>query len=462
MIAASLVLGIYLWVQSYLKSEGFRNHLTTAVCHQLQVDGAFDGIHWNDSTLVSNRFEAKGRSDAASLQKLRADSIRGTVRFGSFRKEAWDVPLIEIRHLNLSARLGTPGIQGRTRTIDVGSPRKTWWKKWLPSRVDIGEIRIEDARFDFAGPFALNGNQIKAVVKPMRGDGWSVRCWRGDVQFGKLPPASVEELHFTTGKDGLYVNDALFGTRDGARITMTGQFGPNRSLSVQAGFKKLPADKIVAPDWKQRLKGEFEGNLDFRRESSDEHLVQNGAIRLRNGVLQALPVLDRIAAYTNTDRFRRLVLHRADARYTVRPDHVQISEIYLESKGLLRITGRLRIERDSARPWVECPIDGSFRVGVVRETLKWLPGAEQKVFSSPRDGFAWTTMKIGGTVGDPVEDLTPRLKEAAVDTAVEELVELPERVLEQGVDVLGKPGDLIDKGSDILQKGLKFVPFLGE
>ena len=78
-----------------------------------------------------------------------------------------------------------------------------------------------------------------------------------------------------------------------------------------------------------------------RRGRGKKPPVIQGHLKLENGHLTALPVLDRIAAYTATERFRRLNLRIAELDYRMEGELLELTNIVIASEGLLRIEGKL-------------------------------------------------------------------------------------------------------------------------
>ena len=61
---------------------------------------------------------------------------------------------------------------------------------------------------------------------------------------------------------------------------------------------------------------------------------------------------------------------------------------------------------------------GTLRMGVTPQTLQWLPGSRERVFTVAQNGYVWTDVKIGGSILTPQEDLSARLANALRDEAV--------------------------------------------
>jgi hypothetical protein len=143
----------------------------------------------------------------------------------------------------------------------------------------------------------------------------------------------------------------------------------------------------------------------------------DGELQLSDGEIAGVPLLKRIARLAHSDRLRRILLTRGSLSVTEKAGVIAVSNLLLESKGLMRLEGAGRIFGDR--------IDGALQLGVTMEILRLLPGAQARVFTSAHDGYYWTPLHLTGLVAHPEEDLTPRL----VAAAAEELFRDPDKVL---------------------------------
>ncbi|MEN8866782.1 MAG: hypothetical protein ABF381_14470, partial [Akkermansiaceae bacterium] len=205
-----------------------------------------------------------------------------------------------------------------------------------------------------------------------------------------------------------------------------------------------------------------------------------GHLKIKEGILTALPLLDKIAAYANTSRFRRLVLNEISLDFKRVGEKLELTNIILWSEGLVRLEGEMEIEGNDI-------LKGDFRVGVSPGTLAHIPGAETKVFQRGDLGFLWTSLKVSGTLDSPQEDLSDRLIAAAKDRMFELLPGVGEYALkftgqpigeatkaslkEGGIilkmgksafdkaaellnpDITGGPAKVIEGGAEVIEKG---------
>ena len=233
----------------------------------------------------------------------------------------------------------------------------------------------------------------------------------------------------------------------GTSFHVSGEAGHRIDLRVL--FENMGAAELLSEDWRKRLHGKMRG------ETSITEAETVGVVELREGSLELLPVLESLARHARNDDFRRLTITQAQARFRRTPQRLEVREFSLEGP-TLRLTGHGSVEND----W----IDGVFQVGIAPGTLRWVPGAESRVFTRQEDGFLWASMRVAGPVESPNEDLSPRLVDAAVAQTIEEA---PGKVIEAAgtaVDSAREVGRrVIDAGERAVEKGAgllrDFVPF---
>ena len=76
----------------------------------------------------------------------------------------------------------------------------------------------------------------------------------------------------------------------------------------------MQCDEVVPEDWAKRITGELTSDFVVEGEIGSTPLI-TGELELSDGHLTALPVLDLIASYTGTERFRRLSLRKAELKF---------------------------------------------------------------------------------------------------------------------------------------------------
>jgi hypothetical protein len=295
---------------------------------------------------------------------------------------------------------------------------------------------------------ALTASGIRVDVKP---DGGS-RSFRAEASGGeiRLPHEFMPAIRLDRARLR-YQDGAVFLThlcadawRDGC-FEVSGEWDRDtRRFSFEGGLSGVKCEEILSETWAKRLIGTLSTDL-----AADNHvgkLVAHGRLVLHNGTLTALPVLDMLAAYADTRRFRVLALSEAHADWRWEKDLMELSNIVIASEGLARLEGRVIIRGRE--------LDGNLRLGLVPGTLANIPGAETDVFTPGERGLLWAPIHLTGTLDKPREDLSDRLIAAAGLRIFETLPETGEKAIKFTRSVLGDhPSKTIEKGVEIIEKG---------
>lgn len=489
-----LVLGSFVFayqaVRSYLRSDEFRVMLGERAGAELGGEADFEVFEWDGWSVRTDEFRFSETDGGAKIvaRGLEADVDVGAVWRGLYRIE--DVRLREIRvAADLRKKDGAIDdevIEEESVARVSDAKKEGFWQRFLPERVELtgvdvaelrGEVLTDDGLWSWDGVNARVGPGMNAEIYDFGLTGGEIRT----------PISVVEELDLrsATGRYSggrLYLLGSRFEALKEARVEMTGDFDfETGAWNLHGESLGGRIEEVIAPDWRQKLMGPMEVSFDVTGER-EEDAVTKGKLSIKNGILTALPVLDRIAAYANTARFRRLALAEASLRFRKVGERLELDEILLSSEGLVRLEGRMVIQGEVIER-------GDFRVGITPGTLAHIPGAETKVFERGELGLLWSPMKISGTLDAPQEDLSERLIAAAGERMFELIPETGQYALKfggqaieestkvilenQGV-VLGKgrelanqvgkiveeqtgvdPSKVIEQGGEVLEKGVE-------
>ena len=274
---------------------------------------------------------------------------------------------------------------------------------------------------------------------------WHMKTKGGAIQGTGLPKFDLETIDFRWNPESKeFFIASADATSVGGRLAVEGDMvlGDDSNLDLRVNLTGLEIAQVVPEDWSKRLSGQLE--IDAVVTGDVDAIQSEGTIAVKEGVLTALPVLDQLATYTRTERFRRIALNRADAKFAKNGEQLLIHELFLQSDGLARLEGAITIDQSQ--------LDGSLNLGVIPGILKWLPvgeDMEKAMFKDDRDGHRWTKVKIGGTVNDPSHDLDDQLLAAGVETAKDTI----KSILEDPGSAKEKTEQLIDTANSLL-KGL--------
>jgi hypothetical protein len=450
-------------IKSWLHGDGFRDRLVAKLESTLQAEVNVEDLHWQDSSLYIAGLEAHGYRDAA-MARISVDGVRGS--FDGARDQAWQVPDITLNQLRVE--FSDDRLPQRAETVldddDAAASLQSvpgFLRRWVPQRAEIGVVRIDatnlSVKGDGARPEVFALRAVETASKPISGSrgGWRIQGRGGDMHIAGQPELGIEGFDLRWVGSDVYVNRSTLEIYENGRINADGEvrFGEMDTLDLRLELSGIDCSEVLDETWAERASGTISGVVEVEGEiggAGEGGLAQSGTLKVDNAVLKDLPVLKKIATYTQSPKFDPLFLHQAEMDFERSGDRLVISNLVLESNGLTRLEGSMTLNGDVIE-------SGKFRLGVTPGTLSMIPGAERKVFVEAEGGFLWTDVEVVGTLSQPKENLSQRLVGAAIEAVIEDT---PGKVLDTAKDALQNPtgtaGGLLEKGGEAL-KG--FVPF---
>jgi hypothetical protein len=180
--------------------------------------------------------------------------------------------------------------------------------------------------------------------------------------------------------------------------------GEDKSVDFKLRFDKLPLREWLPASWQSYVAGTAAGEMHWKGKNPKlETASVQGSLRVREGRVRRLPFLQKLASITGKKSIEELELNECSAKVHWESPTLEIRNIEIEDKGKFRIEGTVSVREKS--------LGGALQLGVTREYLEWLPGAEE-VFANERGGYLWTKVNLSGTIEQPQQDLSPRILEA--------------------------------------------------
>jgi len=283
---------------------------------------------------------------------------------------------------------------------------------WLPSRFEVGGLDIGRARLRFRSQRGVEIASLQDAALDIYpdGKGWAIDGKGGLLSVSKLPSLKVVSFRSRTQGDMFFLTDGEFRLGEAGKISASGEFGDNSKLRVQ--WSQVDVDPFLEEPWRSRLSGVLAGTASIEwPESGIAAGKAVGNFRLTDGVAENIEMLDQVATFTGAPQFRRMPLQEFSGNYEWTRNLLKITNLVAESTGLLRLEGACTIAEGGR-------LDGSLRVGVTPQTLQWLPGSRERVFTVAHHGYLWTDVRIGGSLQNPQEDLSSRLAAAVRDETI--------------------------------------------
>ncbi|MCB1278068.1 hypothetical protein [Prosthecobacter sp.] len=452
------------YIRTYLRQDDFRQKAEEMTVAKLGGKARIAQINWNDDTASI----ADLSLETAGGWNVDAGGIRASLDFGAIRQGAWSIQNAGADDLTLRRVDRMPE---QTSAAEPSAPKgsmdadsiPSFLRRYIPAETQISGFDIHQFVFE-QGAWKIADTQLRL-------GGWksgeisvSAKMSGGSLQTPIAAPEQKKPLKFELahatlrlGDSQLQLSDAALRWKQGSEVTLRGGVKfETGEWQTFAHFKAVPLDEFLDPTWKQRLSGKIEGDLEMSG-SHGSPPEWKTEVALKGGALTGLPVLDKLVTYTNTHRFKRLVLDICSATIRAQGDALVIEKIVVQSNGLLRIEGALAIRGRE--------VSGDLMLGVTPETVRGIPGAERRVFveTNPAGppGLQWARVHVAGTLDAPKEDLSSRLVGAVgmsllFDTP-QEVGLGAEKLLKPvvGDEAAKVPGKVIDGASGVIESGVK-------
>jgi hypothetical protein len=435
----------YASVRSYLHSEGFRRLLSEKAGAAAKVTGGFTPFRWEGLAVDAEMFNATGKG---IISDLRVDGLHTEIGLGGLRRGVWEIRGTRMGRVAVSLDATQAGAAATAEVVRKPSAPPVESKGWLPREVELQGLELGQvdllARLD-QGPLTASG--MKVDVKPDGGR----RAFRAEVTGGGIrlpfhlaPEVRLDRARLRYREGAVFLTHLSAGAWKDGRLEASGEWDrETRRFSTEGGLSGVKCEEVLSETWTKRIIGVL--STDFTADNHTGMPVARGRLVLSNGTLTALPVLDMLAAYADTRRFRVLTLSEAHADWRWEKNFIDLTDIVIASEGLARLEGRVTIRGKN--------LDGKLRLGLVPGTLATIPGAETDVFTPGERGLLWTTIHLTGTLDKPREDLGDRLIAAAGLRMLETLPESGEKVIKFTRSVLGDaPSKTVEKGVEIIEK----------
>jgi hypothetical protein len=347
----------------------------------------------------------------AQSESLEADNgekaMKSLIAHGIAAKfDPWGIFLRQWRFDSVHVESGDVEIQIYEAHPEAVRP-KPWFAIFLPNRVYLTKIQSEQAnitwrlRGERAGFF---GTQL--LITP-NGRDFEYVATGGRLKMVPIPDLELRRTHLLITKTflTLYDLDLASDSNSDESIHAKGHagLGQDKSIDVKATFKSVPIRQWLPAEWKGRFDGSAFGDLHYTgKDSKLESSSGEGSLRIRNGRIDDLPFLEKLAELSHKKTFERLDLNEWSLGFAWRYPEIELKDIAIEEKEKFRIEGEISIKRRLLR--------GTIRLGLSREYLEWLPNPEE-VFSRRSSGYLWTDVHLSGTIDEPEQDLSQRIVE---------------------------------------------------
>jgi hypothetical protein len=457
----------YVWLRSYLGSADFRKLILSHAESTLKAQSTMSPLRWDGFQVNTDYFEASG---PASMKQISVEGIKTGIDAAGVMRGVWSVSPSRVTKLSVTwdttaPALAAPLANPSTVETAAASAKKSWFDSWIPKKFESDSLIINDSLIRLItrdGDAILSGTRWD--VEPTDSvDKAKVRANGGKIKlpFEWAPELKLDKMRLTYQSGYLYLTDSSFRVYENGHLDLGGELDlENQSYSLEGSLRDVMCSEVLPADWRQRLTGKVESSFSVR--SGQTAPTVKGHLRIDQGILTALPILDKLAAYSQSLRFRTLTLHAAECDYEWNGDRITLTNVKLGSEGLARMEGRITFTRTGpGQPYL---LNGDFQVGLAPGTLAQIPGAEEDVFQPGERGLLWAPMHLSGTMDDPKEDLSDRLMAAAgarmfdiIPATGVKVLKYTQQVVQDAATGTGVVSKAVETGGKVLEQGTGVV-----
>ncbi len=405
-------------VITFLHSDDFRDDLAKQVGAEVGCKVEFGDFKWSGLSAKNDKVSVSGEGaiESAEVENLSLDVEMDFIKRDKFT----------IRNIELDSVSAVLDLRKDFLRFERVEKEKGFLASLLPEEVEFENAEIYDLDAvvkSHSGDFLVRGVRLEAANDQgtYRGviNGGTVK-----LPFSFLTLATIEKGEISSVDEEIYVKDLSMRIFKSGEVQLNGVVdlaeGARQLYDMKGVLTGLKCQDVFPDNWHRHLRGDVEGSFRIRPYGGSEPKIV-GQIEINDGTLMALPLLDVISKQFFEPKYKTLRFDKFECVVEKYRDEITLRDIILDSPGLLKVEGYLRIEGER--------INGLLDVGVPEVYISKIPGARGKVFKHGKDGLLWAKVKIGGTLDNITEDLKDRLVNAAIDAAIGDIFKMTGQVV---------------------------------
>ncbi len=466
-VALIFSLLFYIGLRKYLHSQSFSSFLEQKISHTTKAETSLQPLSWKGLA-----FESPNIAVQNEKLDLKVSQLTGEIGLGGVKKGYWEMSDVRLRSLDAKIKLLQEQSDVAVTTKDNSSNKsdaKGFFASFIPRRLEARNAIIDDVAMTLQtkdGDVQLRASTCDLKQEALGQKVYGVSVDRGELVHEKFPeyPLQLDNAKLRAQADRIDILQSSWTGFQDARIDVAGEIlTKEKSMTLDGSVQQLSLKHIISEDWRKRVDGQLVTEFQYIKNKGDRGIL-SGRLEIQNATLTALPMLDRLATYTQQLDFRNIAFDEVSCDYKKHDKIITLTNILLSKKGLVKVSGELTIN--------DRELDGLLNIGITPGTMSLIPVVEERIFTKQESGMVWVQVKIGGTLDHPTEDLKEKLflvagkrmlemlpknsEEAAqiVDTlskvAAPEIEKLGDKIIEKSGDVLGGGDGVIKKGTGLL------------
>jgi len=436
----SLLLILWLIVsfglRKYVGGTGFGEKVGGVVASMVGAgDFEASALQWKGKRMTLSRFSAKG-GDTAFFHTLEARYFRFDSSPLAFLGSEWNVGEVVLSNLAIKLRSGA-----KMSEVPVSLEMRGLFGSALQwggysggthdgKTLTFDSVKVLEAAIEWGLSEATNGALEGAGLVFVPDDsGWRLEIAGGKFRQNWLQGVTVEKLTIKPDAGKLRFTEGVVNLDNGGTATISGtvELGALPKLDLTIAITGGSLSDLLPENYTTYADGKVDGELRMTGSINTKSGVEfAGDLKISEGILRNIPVLESISILTETTRLRHLPITAGIVKFGTKEGVLNVQAFDLVSKDMAQLKGSFTFARDmsnaseaeliglvtptaGATPYL---CDGSFRIGVMAASLAKTNEVGDKYFAPTSEGYRWMDVGLDGAV----EQLTrPLYDEMLID-----------------------------------------------
>jgi hypothetical protein len=289
-----------------------------------------------------------------------------------------------------------------------GSPPIPWWAFFWPYRVQLQDVKVDDANVLFKLKDKESGIYHTLLEITPNGRDFEYDGTGGLFKTPLTPPLNLQHVHLLIRKPRLYCPAFVLGLdadHPDEQMQITGDAGlqDDRAIHIAVKINSVRVAPFLPQNLQDHILGHMNGQIDYHSTGTGLETAEGkGNLDLAGLIIHDLPAVRDYVKLTRCPDPGDLHLQVCQSDIRFEQGAMIAENLKVECPGVFRLTGTINIAKDKT-------LSGALRLGLTDPYLKWLPTAKRAIFKEKEDAYHVTTIHLSGTMQKPHQDLSARV-----------------------------------------------------
>lgn len=405
---------VYLFLEknkALYRSDSFSENLNASLQEKIAPNLKLEGLGLNKSTLSLDQLHYSSDNAGKIGSAIRQLSLKGLSADTSLMNlisKKWALQPLKIEEGSISLNHSPLSEKAKIYLKSGGNTISLNDSDSL-KRLTLERLEIEN--LDVA--WGNKGEGIfgtKCFISHKGGNQWGAHLEGGNVKISGWKNLQLHFANLVITPKTIRIETSKFGPSNYTEvIDAKGSISLDSVMdsAVQLALNGLPTATILEQPWSKYLKGFLHGNLEYSPTGMDELPHLSGQLELLSYTPEDIPfwkLLSRTSRDLTALTARDIAPATAQLYWT--PEKTVLQQIRIGRMNAFILRGDFSWNKTNNNQCV-----GQFQFGINENVIKTLPEKESSIFGAiDIDGYQWTSSKVSGTLENPKETFSVRIK----------------------------------------------------